>query len=331
MGERRQAREGSPAAEALLDHRDATKRLQFLRSWLDHLGPDGRIHAGYNVAKVVTGRLSSSDPNLQQVSKALKPAFLATPGYSLVEIDYSQIEVRLAAFIAECEPLLDVYREGRDVYIEQAAAIAEVPSEDVTGEQRQRAKAVVLGFLYGMGEDGFRDYAEDAFDVYYSADEAALSRRAFFSRWEGMAAWHAAQVREATSTGQVVSPLGRVRRLPHIHDGNPALAGRAERQAINSPVQSMASDIMQIAFADVLGYLPGSTPVEGVRGIGTVHDSNVLEVPRDDEVRVVARVMRRMNAVPDLLRKNFGVDLPIPLPVEAEIGDRWGQPRIVIE
>lgn len=327
---RKQAREGSPAAEVLLDWRDATKRLEFLRSWLDYVGPDGRIHAGYNVARVVTGRLSSSAPNLQQVSKALKPMFIPTPGYSLVELDYSQIEVRLAAFVAQCAPLIDVYAQGRDVYIEQAAEVAGIPVEDVTGEQRQRAKAVVLGYLYGMGEDGFRDYADATFGIEVTAEEAAISRAAFFRRWSGMASWHNHQIRSAVETGQVVSPLGRVRRLPGIHDANPATAGRAERQAINSPVQSMASDVMQIAAASVAGTLPGFDAIEGVRIVATVHDSIIVEVPRTDEVRATARVMRRMVDVPEVLERAFGVRLPVPLPVEAEIGDRWGETRITI-
>lgn len=327
---KKQARDGSPAASTLLAWRSATKQVQFYRSWLEHVGPDGRIHADYNVARVVTGRLSSSNPNLQQVSKRLRKVFLPSEGYSLVEVDYSQIEVRLIAFIAQCEPLLDVYREGRDVYVEQAAAIAGCLPEDVTGEQRQRAKAVVLGFMYGMGEDGFQTYADETFDVIYSDTEAIAARQAYFDRWKGMAAFHSSQVQRAVRDGQVVSPLGRVRRLPGIHDANPKVAGHAERQAINSPVQSMASDVMQIAFADVLGYLPGSSRVPGVRGIGTVHDSNVLEVPRGDEVRTTARIMHRMQNVTEILRDRFGIDLPIPLSVEAEIGDRWGVPRKVI-
>jgi DNA polymerase-1 len=327
---RKQAREGSEVAARLRTYGDATKQAQFLRSWLEKVGPDGRIHAGYRTGFVVTGRLSSSNPNLQQVSKKLRPAFIASPGFSIVEVDYSQVEVRLAAYIAECGPLIDVYREGRDVYIEQAAAVLGISPDAVTPEQRQRAKAVVLGFMYGMGEAGFQTYAEDTFDVVYTLEESIAARAAFFSRWEGMAGWHAYQVRTAVNTGQVVSPLGRVRRLPGIHDSNPKMAGRAERQAINSPVQSMASDVMQMAAADVLGLLPGSKAVPDVRMVATVHDSLVMEVPAGDEVRASARVMQRMSGITDLLVKKFNVDIGVPLPVEAEIGDRWGAPRIVL-
>lgn len=319
----RQARAGSQVAELLLEHRGAVKSLEFLTSWMGVVTPDHRIHTTYHVGRVVTGRLSSSDPNMQQVTKSLKPAFIPRPGYLIAELDYSQIELRAAAFVAGCEPMKQAFRDGADLHRLIAASITSKHPEDVTPEERQGGKAANFGFLYGQGAEGFREYAETNYGVSFTPDESFRVRAAFFEQWDGMGQWQARQVARAHDTGQVVSPLGRVRRLPMIHDGNPALSGHAERSAMNAPIQGFASDIMQIAAASIEGRLPGYVPVPDVALVGTIHDSIIAEVPEGDWKRATARCMRRMLDVAPILAR-MGCGLDVPLAVEASVGTRWG-------
>lgn len=320
---RRNARTGSPVAQLLLDYRQAAKRAEFLHGWLEVLGVDGRIHATYNAGKVITGRLSAANPNMQQVTGALKPAFVPSEGHLIAELDYSQIELRVAAHIARCVPMIEAYQRGDDLHTLMAARITGKDPAEVTKEERQQAKAGNFGFLYGSSPEGFRDYAEDVYGVILTADEAVMIHRAFFQQWGGMSSWHEKAIRTARQTGQVVSPLGRVRRLPDIRSDNGYLAGHAERQAINSPVQSFASDLMQMAAASIEGYLPGYDRIEEARLVGTVHDSIVIEVPEDDWQRTTARCMRRMMSI-DRPLERMGCQLSVPLAVEAKVSTRWG-------
>lgn len=321
---RRQARNGAEVAETLLVYRGASKQLEFLNSWLDLVTPRSRIHTTYWAGRVVTGRLSSSEPNMQQVTKSLKPAFLPSPGYVIAELDYSQIELRAAAFISRCEPMLAAYRAGQDLHTLMAAQVTGKRPEDVTKEERQSGKAGDFGLLYGMSPGGFMDYADDVYGVVLTEEEALRMHAAFFQLWDGMANWHRRVVREAHAYGQVTSPLGRVRRLPDLQSGNGYLVGQAERQAINSPVQGFASDLMQLAAASIEGYLPGHSAVPEIRLVGTVHDSIVVEVPEEDWKRGTARCMRRMLDLAPVLER-MGCLLDVPLGVEASVGSRWGQ------
>lgn len=326
---KRQANRGSEVARILLAYREAAKRLEFVVSWLQLVTPEGRIHANYNAGRTdratgtITGRLSSSNPNMQQVTKSLKPAFVPTPGYLIAEIDYSQIELRAAAFIARCEPMLEAYRRGDDLHRLFAAQLTGKDPADVTPEERQHAKAGNFGLLYGISPDGFMTYALDVYDVELSEEEAIKTHSAFFSTWTGMSEWHHRVQQQAHRTGQVVSPLGRVRRLPDILSQNKYLVSEAERQAINSPVQGFASDLMQTAAASIAGNLPTMRPVPGVRIIGTVHDSIVIEVPEDDWKRATARCMHRMINLHRVL-EHMGCRLDVPLAAEATVGTRWG-------
>lgn len=320
---KRQARTGSAVAETLLEYRGAVKRLEYLHSWVAKAGRDGRVHATYNAGSVLTGRLSSSEPNLQQVTKALKPAFVPTPGYYVAELDYSQIELRVAAQISRCEPMIAAFKHGADLHRLIAARINGKDPEEVTATERQQGKAANFGLIYGMGADGFRTYAEDAYDVHLTEQEAHQVHDAFFTMWEGIRAWHARAVATAHRDGEVRSPLGRIRRVPDVWDGNPHRSSAAERQAINSPVQGMASDIMQIAAACIEGT-GGSAPVPEVRLIGTVHDSILIEVPADGWEAAVARCQEVMETDVLEILEGLGCEFDVPLVADAGVGTRWG-------
>ena len=290
----------------------------------------------------------NSEPNLQQVSAKLKGSYVPSKGYYLAEIDYSQIELRVAAMVSECVPMIEAFQRGDDLHRllgqrilqgeenreaeRQGREARTILLEDVTPADRQKAKSANFGLLYGMGPEGFQRYAETAYGVEMSLSEAHEVHQTFFDMWVGLTDWHDRQMQFAGRYGYVESPIGRVRRLPNVWSRRPDLSSEAERQAINSPVQGLGSDIMQCAAASIEGRLAGHKPVAGARLVGTVHDSVVIEVQASRWEEVVEECLDRMTegVVPVLER--LGMKFTVPLGAEAAVGVRWGDKSLgVIE
>ena len=320
-----QQRQGSPAADALLRHRDATKTLEFLRSWLELRDPDNVIHATYNVGFVKTGRLSSSNPNVQQISARLKPAFIPRPGHVLLDLDYSQVELRVAAFISRSAPMIEAFQRGDDLHRLLAAKIAGKAPEDVTSMERKRAKAGNFGLLYGMSPGGFQAYAATAYDVSLTLAEAQAVHSAFFEMWDGMRQWHERSKRRAYERGYVTSPIGRTQWLSDLYSKSSFKASHAERNALNSPVQGFGSDLMQMAAASIMGTLPGYPlpKVEGAHVVATVHDEICIEVPEDRWQEILVECKRRMEDVNTFLRP-LDCRMDVPIVAGPSAGTRWG-------
>jgi len=320
-----QQRQGSPAADALLRHRDATKTLEFLRSWLELRDPNNVIHATYNVGFVKTGRLSSSNPNVQQISARLKPAFIPRPGHVLLDLDYSQVELRVAAFISRSAPMIEAFQRGDDLHRLLAAKIAGKAPEDVTSMERKRAKAGNFGLLYGMSPGGFQSYAATAYDVSLTLAEAQAVHSAFFEMWDGMRQWHERSKRRAYERGYVTSPIGRTQWLSDLYSKSSFKASHAERNALNSPVQGFGSDLMQMAAASIMGTLPGYPlpRVEGAHVVATVHDEICIEVPEDRWQEILVECKRRMEDVNTFLRP-LDCQMDVPIVAGPSAGTRWG-------
>lgn len=335
----KQARAGSHTAQLILEQRDAEKQSQFLASWLEKVSPSGTIHSSYRAGHVKTGRLSSAVPNMQQVSKKLRGAFIPREGYYLADLDYSQLELRVAAFISRCEPMLEAYRAGQDLHTRLAADILTrrarhndpsagiVPLEAVTPEDRQGAKSANFGLLYAQQVEGFRVYADKVYGVEFTPEEAQEVYDAFFTTWDGMAEWHEKVKRDAARRGFAVSPIGRRRNLPNIMTGNEYLRSEAERQAINAPVQGFGSDLMQMAIASIYGQMPGTTAIAGVHPVATVHDSLVAEVEISRWEELVAVCQERMENMNPFLNR-MGVEMDVALVADATVGTRWGSSDI---
>ena len=320
-----QQRQGSPAADALLRHRDATKTLEFLRSWLELRDPNNVIHATYNVGFVKTGRLSSSNPNVQQISSRLKPAFIPRPGHVLLDLDYSQVELRVAAFISRSQPMIEAFQRGDDLHRLLAAKIAGKAPEDVTSLERKRAKAGNFGLLYGMSPGGFQSYAATAYDVSLTLAEAQAVHSAFFEMWDGMRQWHDRAKRRAYERGYVTSPIGRTQWLSDLYSKSSFKSSHAERNALNSPVQGFGSDLMQMAAASIMGTLPGYPlpKVEGAHVVATVHDEICIEVPEDRWQEILIECKRRMEDVNVFLRP-LDCQMDVPIVAGPSAGTRWG-------
>lgn len=320
-----QQRQGSPAADALLRHRDATKTLEFLRSWLELRDPNNVIHATYNVGFVKTGRLSSSNPNVQQISARLKPAFIPRPGHVLLDLDYSQVELRVAAFVSRSAPMIEAFQRGDDLHRLLAAKIAGKAPEEVTSMERKRAKAGNFGLLYGMSPGGFQTYAATAYDVSLTLAEAQAVHSAFFEMWDGMRQWHERSKRRAYERGYVTSPVGRTQWLSDLYSKSSFKASHAERNALNSPVQGFGSDLMQMAAASIMGTLPGYPlpRVEGAHVVATVHDEICIEVPEDRWQEILVECKRRMEDVNTFLRP-LDCQMDVPIVAGPSAGTRWG-------
>ena len=287
----------------------------------------------------------NSGPNMQQITHSLKPAFVPDPGFVIIDADFSQIELRIAAFISRCEPMIQAYRDGKDLHRMMAAQIINhqrraewvriwgetaldegslILPEDVGDVERQAGKAANFGLLYGMGAFGFREYAETVYGVSFTLEEAHIVHAAFFDLWEGLRKWHIDTGTRASRDEQVVSPIGRIRRLPEINSADDKAASGAYRQAINAPVQGFASDMMQIAAAAVGGYMPRVPGIKGAQLLGTVHDSIFLQAPEDQWERVARQTQQYMvELVPRILKK-MDCDFDVPLEAGVKVGTRYG-------
>lgn len=301
----------------ILDWREKSK---IKSTYLDTLGPlrrgDGRVHTTYNQTITATGRLSSSDPNLQNIptrselGRTVKTAFSAGEGSVFLAVDYSQIELRLLAHLSGDEHLVRAFNEGEDFHAETAARVFGVPVSEVTPDLRSRAKAVNFGIVYGQQAYGLSQSlhismaeARDMIDRYYEAYPAV---RTFLDN----------VVARAKQTGYAETMYGRRRHIPELKAKNPQLRGFGERTAMNHPMQGTAADIIKIAMARVSRRLEE----EGFAAhmILQVHDELDFECPVDEVERLTAMVQDVMEHV---------VDLRVPLIAEASTGITWADAK----
>src|SRR5687768_17213863 len=226
----------------------------------------GRIHTSWEQAVAATGRLSSTDPNLQNIpirtelGRSIRSAFVAPEGCELVSADYSQIELRVLAHLSQDEVLLEAFRTGQDVHTRTAMAVFEVSAEGVTAEMRRRAKAVNFGVIYGQGDSGL------AKSLGITRTEAGDFISAYFRRHQGVRRFMNDTLEQARSGETVKSLLGRRRILPNIRSANRAERLGAERIAMNMPIQGSAADILKLAMLALR-----KPPTPGARMILTVH------------------------------------------------------------
>lgn len=269
----------------------------------------GRIHTTWEQAVAATGRLSSSDPNLQNIpirtalGRKIRAAFVPPPGHVLVSADYSQIELRVLAHLSEDPVLLDAFRTGQDIHQRTAMEIFGVPADGVTREHRTRAKAVNFGVIYGQGDSGL------AKALNIPRTEAASFIAAYYQRYQGVQRFMNATLERARTGEAVRSILGRRRMVPNIRSGNRAERLAAERIAMNMPIQGSAADILKLAM---LALQEPVTP--GTRMILTVHDELVFEVPEGEVEEAKAKIRAAMEGV---------YQLAVPLEVDVGSGKDW--------
>ena len=305
-----------PLPKLLLEHRSLSK----LKSTYTDKLPDminartGRVHTSYHQAVAATGRLSSSDPNLQNIpirtqeGRRIRQAFIAPPGHRIVAADYSQIELRIMAHLSADPGLLTAFQSGLDVHRATAAEVFEVGLEEVSGDQRRKAKAINFGLIYGMSAFGL------ARQLHLGRGEAQQYIDRYFERYPGVAQYMDRTRVLAREQGYVETLFGRRLYLPEINARNKMRAQAAERTAINAPMQGTAADIIKRAMLSVDGWLQAEKP--DARMIMQVHDELVFEVASGEVAAVSEKICQLMSQA---------AELAVPLLVEAGTGDNWDE------
>jgi DNA polymerase-1 len=275
----------------------------------------GRVHTSYNQAGSVTGRIASSDPNLQNIpirtelGRQVRKAFIAEPGYVLLAVDYSQVELRIVAHMSNDETMLAAFNAGQDIHAATAAAIFDVPIDQVTKDQRNRAKGVNFGLIYGMSAFGLSRYTD------ITLAEAEDFVKAYFEQFPGVKNYLDGMKTQAAEQGYVETLLGRRRYFLTLkNQTNRNIRNREEREAINAPIQGTAADIMKIAMLNVPGALHEAQL--SAKMLLQVHDELVLECP-EQELKPTAVLVRQI--------MEGAYSLKIPLLTEARSGPNWNE------
>jgi len=303
-----------PLARILLDHREISKLKSTYTDKLPKMvNPQtGRVHTTYSQAVAVTGRLSSNDPNLQNIpvrtpeGRRIREAFVAPKGNVIVSADYSQIELRIMAHISGDENLLRAFAAGEDIHRATAAEVFGRSLKEVTAEERRYAKVINFGLIYGMSAFGLAQQL----GLERATAQAYIS--SYFTRYPAVAKYMEDTRKSARERGYVETVLGRRLWLPEIKSANPARRSGAERAAINAPMQGTAADLIKLAMIAVQRWLDRDKL--GSRLIMQVHDELVLEVPQGELARVKAEVPALMSGV---------AELKVPLVVDVGSGENW--------
>ncbi|MBI3444798.1 MAG: DNA polymerase I, partial [Magnetospirillum sp.] len=304
-----------PLPARLLDWRQLSKlKGTYTDALVAQINPaTGRVHTSYALAATTTGRLSSSDPNLQNIpirteeGRKIRHAFIAAPGTRLISADYSQIELRLVAHVAGIEGLRQAFADGADIHAITASQVFGVPVEGIDSALRRRAKAINFGIIYGISPFGL------AAQLGIPQAEAKAYIAAYFDRYPEIRDYMERTKEEARNQGFVSTLFGRKVFTPGIKDRNGAMRAFAERAAINGPIQGGAADIIKRAMI----RLPDALKAEGLSAslLLQVHDELVLEAP-DSEAEATVLVVKRV--------MESAATLSVPLLVEAGIADNWG-------
>jgi uracil-DNA glycosylase family 4 len=336
-----------PVVKLMLERVEWQKYMSsFLNPYSELYDDEHRIHTNFKLAGTVTGRLSSGKDdadkvsgvrgklrgvNLQQVPRKplIRGLFGAFPGWTFVEADYSQIELRIAAFLARERHMLHLYSIGADIHLTTAARVTGLPESQVTKEIRKKVgKPVNFGFLYGMGWAKFIATAFSSYGSVFTEEEAKAARKAYFDLFPDLTPWHNKQRRLVHANGRVQSPIGRIRHLPDIYSPEQGVRAEAERQAINSPVQGFGSDLAVLSMVHINRKLRK----EGIAGhcLGLVHDAINYEI-RDDHVAEALPIIKSTMEDMSILRREFGVHIDVPIIADLQVGRHWGDTQELSE
>jgi DNA polymerase-1 len=305
-----------PIIELILEYRQLTKLKSTYADALPGLvnQKTGRVHTSFNQTKTTTGRLSSSDPNLQNIpvrgeqGKEIRQAFVAPPGYELLSADYSQIDLRALAHLSQDPELLKTFHHDGDIHTDTAIRLFGVEKDKVTPDMRRLAKTVNFGVIYGMSGYGLEQATE------FSREEAEKFITAYFEKYPHVREYMEGTKKQARELGYVQTILGRRRSIPEINSSNRNLREAAERMAINMPVQGTSADIIKVAMVKLDQEMAKRNLKSSM--LLQVHDELIFEVPEDElnEMRILAaKVMSE------------AIELSVPLKVETKTGKNWGQ------
>ena len=306
-----------PIIDAILSYRQYTKlKSTYVDGLSKVIGPDGRIHTSFQNTVTATGRLSSTEPNLQNIpvrtelGAQLRYMFVAAPGHMLVDADYSQIELRLLAHIADDKTMQEAFLSGADIHTATAAQVFGVPLEQVSHEMRRRAKAVNFGIVYGISDFSLSQ------DIGVSRAEAKEYMERYFATFHGVREYMDRVVAQAKENGYVSTLIGRRRWLPELKSSNFNLRSFGERVALNMPIQGTAADVIKLAMIRVWRAMREA----GLEAklVLQVHDELIVECPEGETERVKELLTREMEGV---------VDYAVPMRADSAAGKSWGEAK----
>ncbi|MDO9086538.1 MAG: DNA polymerase I [Anaerolineaceae bacterium] len=310
-----------PVVDLMLEYRELSKlQSTYVKTLPGQINPDtGRVHTSFSQTVAVTGRLSSSNPNLQNIptrtelGRKVRCGFIAQPGNGLLAVDYSQVELRIVAHMSQDNAMLDAFKAGQDIHAATASAIFEIPLDKVTKVQRRNAKAINFGLIYGMSAFGLSR------TTGLTLSESENFVKAYFNRFPRVKEYLDGLRKMAMQEGYVETLAGRRRYFPNLATTtNANVRNREEREAINAPIQGTAADILKIAMIDLSSALQKSQLKAKI--LLQVHDELLLEVPeeeRDESVKLVQSVMEN------------AYKMSIPLSTEARWGRDWGSLEVI--
>ena len=303
--------------DCILEYRQYAKlKSTYVDGLIKVIEEDGRIRTSFQNTVTATGRLSSTEPNLQNIpvrtelGARLRYMFVAGPGNVLVDADYSQIELRILAHMADDKTMQAAFMSGEDIHTATAAQVFGVPVEEVSHEMRRRAKAVNFGIVYGISAFSLSD------DIKVSVAEAKEYMERYLATFSGVAAYQSNVVEEAKEKGYVSTLMGRRRWLPELKSANHNLRSFGERVALNMPIQGTAADVIKLAMIRVRDAIRA----EGLKAqlILQVHDELIVECPEEEAERVKALLTREMVGV---------VDYTVPMKADSAAGKSWGEAK----
>ncbi|MEN9920911.1 MAG: polymerase polymerase protein [Candidatus Parcubacteria bacterium] len=310
-----------PIIDDILRYRELQKLVSTYIDTLPTLvKDDGKIHTTFLQTGTVTGRMGSKDPNIQNIpvkseeGLAIRKAFTASPGYTLVAIDYSQIELRIAAILSEDKNLIEIFKKGEDVHHGVAMRVFGVGENEVTPNMRRQAKVINFGILYGMGVNALRtNLGEET-----KREEAQAFLNAYFQTFTRLAEYLEDTKTEARRTGYTQTLFGRRRHFPGIASSVPFIKAAAERMAINAPIQGTAADIVRIAMVNIAEHIKKEKLEDKVHMLLQIHDELVFEV-KEGEVENVVPALKLLMESSLQGRETFGV----PIVAEVKVGHNW--------
>lgn len=328
-----------PVVQGLLDRSMWQKYTSsFFDAYQELIDDEDKVHTSFKLFGTVTGRTSSGkeDPdkitasrdrgrgaNLQQVPRDVfvRGLFGAPPGRLLVEVDFSQVELRVVAFLSRDRTMLRLYQTGQDIHMATAQWVLGMPASQISKEERKKAKAINFGFVYGMGAPKFVTTAFEKYELHFTLDEAKAIRTEFFKRFAGLFPWHARMRRLAHEHARVQSPIGRIRHLPDIRSQDKMVVAEAERQAINSPVQAFASDLNLLGMVETVRLFKE----RGIdaHAVGNVHDATLWDVAEKDAAKAIRLIKWQYENLP--LKRKFGIHVDVPIVADIKAGRYWSE------
>jgi DNA polymerase-1 len=310
-------REENPVIDLILDYRELQKlKTTYIEPFPDLVGKDGRIHTTYNQVGTGTGRLASQDPNLQNIpirtelGQEFRKAFVAEKGNKLLSLDYSQIELRVVAHIAQDNKMIEAFRSGKDIHTLTAAEVFEVAPGEVTKEMRRQAKVLNFGIIYGMGSSAFARAAG------VDRQRAREFITKYLNEFSGVARYMEKMKEKAHNDGYVETLFGRKRQILDIYSTMPQIQSQAERMAVNHPIQGTAADLMKMAMIKVNDFVRKNLNKDRVKMLLQVHDELVCEIAGNIVNEIAGQLKEIMESI---------YQLDVPLIVDAKIGANWAE------